>query len=304
MKDLTVIMPAFNEEDSLLVYLPKVIEFCGQNEVKIIIINDGSSDKTKDILEEISREYLFLTVIHHKINKGYGAALKTGLNIADSKYIISLDTDGQHNVDDISELYKSAIFEDADMVVGCRSNQASSSRYRSLGKLIIRLITRFLIKTNIHDLNTGMKLMDSTLARSYSVLCPNDFSYSNIVTLIFISQGHKVIERRVKSSERIGGKSTVSSRTAFDTVLEIVNIIMFFNPMKIFGFISLILFSSGLLWSIPILLQGKGVSVGSMMLIVIGIIFFMLGLIAHQISLLNKAIMILDGDKIPANKSL
>jgi len=167
MKDLTVIMPAFNEEDSLLVYLPKVIEFCRQNEVKIIIVNDGSSGKTKDILEEISREYLFLTVIHHKINKGYGAALKTGLNIADSKYIISLDTDGQHNVDDISKLYKRAIFEDADMVVGRRSNQASSSRYRSLGKLIIRLITRFLIKTNIHDLNSGMKLMDSTLARLY-----------------------------------------------------------------------------------------------------------------------------------------
>ncbi len=304
MKDLTLIIPAFNEEDSLPVFLPKVIEFCAQNEAKVIIVNDGSSDKTKDILDESAGKNQLMTVIHHKVNKGYGASIKSGVNAAETRYIISLDADGQHVMEDISQLYRSTISEDADMVVGSRRNQASSSSYRSFGKWIIRGITGLLIKTNVHDLNSGMKLMESELARNYSILCPDDMSYSNIIILIFISQRHKVIERQIKITDRIGGVSTISSRTAFDTVLEIINIIMFFNPMKIFGSISLILLSSGFIWAIPIALQGKGISVGSMMLIVIGVIFFILGLLAEQISLIRKSILFLNRDKSPANKAI
>lgn len=304
MKDLTLIIPAFNEEDSLPVFLPKVIEFCAQNEAKVIIVNDGSSDKTQDILDESAGKNKLVTIIHHKVNKGYGASIKSGVNAAETRYIISLDADGQHYMEDISELYRSTKTEDADMVVGSRRNHASSSSYRSFGKWIIKGITDLLIKTNVHDLNSGMKLMETELARNYSILCPDDMSYSNIIVLIFISQRHKVIERQIKITDRIGGVSTISSRTAFDTVLEIINIIMFFNPMKIFGSISLILLFSGFIWAIPIALQGKGISVGSMMLIVIGFIFFILGLLAEQISLIRKSILFLNRYKIPANKSI
>jgi len=297
MKDLTLIIPAFNEEDSLPVFLPRVIEFCAQNESKVIIVNDGSSDKTKDILDEIAVKNQLVTAIHHKVNKGYGASIKSGINAAETRYIISLDADGQHFMEDISELYSSIISEDADMVVGSRRNQTSSSSYRSVGKWIIRGITGLLIKTNVHDLNSGMKLMESELARHYSILCPDDMSYSNVIILIFISQRHKVIERQIRITDRIGGVSTISSRTAFDTVLEIINIIMFFNPMKIFGSISLVLLSSGFIWAVPIALQGKGISVGSMMLIVIGVIFFILGLLAEQISLIRKSLLFLNKGK-------
>lgn len=299
MKDLTLVIPAYNEEVSLPIFLPKVLEFCAQNETKVIVVNDGSSDKTKDILGEYIVKNQLMTVIHHKVNKGYGASIKSGVNAAETKYIISLDSDGQHFVEDISQLYRSAISEDADMVIGSRRNADSGSAlsYRSFGKLIIRVITKLLIRTNVYDLNSGMKLMDSEIARNYSILCTDDMSYSNVIVLIFVSQRHKVIESQIKITDRIGGSSTISSRTAFDTVLEIINIIMFFNPMKIFGSISLILLSSGFIWAIPIALQGKGISVGSMMLIVIGVIFFILGILAEQISLIRKSILFLNRDK-------
>lgn len=295
MKDLTLIIPAFNEQDSLPVFLPKVIDFCERNEAKAIIINDGSSDNTREVLNGFL-DRSSLTVIHHKINKGYGASIKSGVNAAETKYIISLDADGQHFMEDVAELYKTIRSDDADMVVGSR-NRGSSSSYRSFGKWIIRGITGLLIKTNVHDLNSGMKLMETEMARNYSILCPDDMSYSNIIVLIFISQRHKVIERQIKITNRIGGVSTISSRTAFDTVLEIVNIIMFFNPMKIFGSASLLLISAGIIWAVPIALQGNGISVGSMMLIVIGVIFFILGLLAEQISLIRKSLLFLNRDK-------
>ena len=297
MKDLTLIIPAFNEEHSLSIFLPKVFQFCLQNEAKVIIVNDGSLDKTKDILNECAGKYKFTKIIHHKVNKGYGASIKSGINASETKYIISLDADGQHFLEDIFDLYKCIKSEDADMIIGSRKDQPSFSRYRDFGKWIIRIITGLLIKTNIHDLNSGIKLMESELAKKYSILCPDDMSYSNIIVLIFISQRHKVIERPIKITKRIGGVSTISSRTAFDTVLEIINIIMFFNPMKIFGSISLVLLFSGFIWGVPIALQGKGISVGSMMLIVIGVIFFILGLLAEQISLIRKSVLFLNRDK-------
>ena len=77
MKDLTLIIPAFNEEHSLPIFLPKVFEFCLKNEAKVIIVNDGSSDKTRDILNESAVKNKLVKIIHHKVNKGYVASIKS-----------------------------------------------------------------------------------------------------------------------------------------------------------------------------------------------------------------------------------
>lgn len=291
MKDLTLIIPAYNEEDSLPVFLPAVIEFCKINETHVIIVNDGSADNTKAFLDTNYLQNDFITIIHHKLNRGYGESIKSAVKAAKTEFIITLDADGQHILTDIVCLYNDRILHDADMVVGSRRNQDSTTHYRSLGKFIIRLITGLLMKTSIYDLNSGMKLMNAGLAKKYNNLCPGNMSYSNIIVLSFISQRHKVIETDIKTKLRIGGVSKINTRTAVDTVIEIFNIIMFFNPLKIFGSISFILICLGIIWEIPIAIQGSGISVGSMMLIVIGIIFFILGLLAEQISLIRKALL-------------
>jgi glycosyltransferase involved in cell wall biosynthesis len=291
MKDLTLIIPAYNEEESIPVFLPVVIEFCQENETHVIIVNDGSVDSTKAYLDENYNNNEFITVIHHKVNKGYGESIKSGISAAKTEFIVTLDADGQHVLEDIIILYKDRILHDADMVVGSRKNHNSASLYKGFGKFIIRFITSLLVKTSVYDLNSGMKLMSTGLAQKYNKLCPGNMAYSNIIVLSFISQKHKVIETNITINNRIGGVSKINTRTAIDTVAEIFNVIMFFNPLKIFGSISFILIVLGVIWEIPIAIQGKGISVGSMMVIVIGMVFFVLGLLAEQISLIRKALL-------------
>ena len=80
---LTIVIPAFNEAESLIVILPSLLESCRQQHWKLIIVNDGSSDATKDVLAPFQNSDL-LSVVHHKLNKGYGAAIKSGILACDT----------------------------------------------------------------------------------------------------------------------------------------------------------------------------------------------------------------------------
>ncbi|OFY85733.1 MAG: hypothetical protein A3F72_12340 [Bacteroidetes bacterium RIFCSPLOWO2_12_FULL_35_15] len=285
---LSVIIPAYNEELALKEFLPAVIEHCHNKHYHLIVVNDGSKDKTAEVLTYLKNSSKGFAIITHKVNKGYGGAIKSGVEASTTKYSITIDADGQHLLEDIDSLLDEAQATDADMVIGNRKGQASASMYRSFGKWIIRKIASILMPLSIYDLNSGMKLYDTGLGKKYIKLCPNNMAYSDIIALIFISQRHKVIEKPIKIQQRLAGKSTISTLTAIDTLREILNIVLLFNPMKIFVPLSILLFLGGVLWGTPIVLAGKGVSVGAMLFIISGLIFFFLGLLAEQISLMRK----------------
>lgn len=284
---LTVIIPAYNEEQSLGKVLPMVLDFCKQRGFKLLIINDGSKDKTKEIIQSFLHEPV-LNTVNHKLNKGYGGAIKSGIMAADTEYIITIDADGQHVLEDIDLLYAKMKEQDADMVIGSRESHRSASWYRGLGKWIIRFVAKMLMPINIYDINSGMKLCRTELAKKYISLYPNSMAYSDVITLVFISQRHLVIEQNISIRKRLGGTSTISTRTAFETILEIINIVILFNPMKIFLSISLACIISGLAWGLPIVIQGRGVSPGALLGVVTGVLFFFLGLITEQLTLIRK----------------
>ncbi|MEO8209316.1 MAG: glycosyltransferase family 2 protein [bacterium] len=284
---LTIIVPCYNEEESLPVVLPELLEYSNERNWKVIIINDGSTDSTEKILNSFIEEINF-KLINHKINKGYGGALKTAIKNVDTEYLISIDADGQHYLEDIDMLLKKLKEENADMVVGSRKEIKSTDAYRSSGKWIIRKISRMLVKTNVYDINSGMKICRADLAKKYLNLLPDSMAFSDILTLIFSAQQNHVIEEPIRIKKRIAGKSTIGLNTAFDTVMEVLNIVMLFNPIKIFLPVSIIFCLLGIGWGLPIIFAGRGVSVGAAMLIIMGVMTFLLGLIAEQLSMLRK----------------
>ena len=283
MSFLTVVIPAYNEESSLEEYLPRVIKYCTEKDYKLIIVNDGSKDKTKSICERFQKEYENFKLVNHKVNRGYGGAIKTGVLNTKSKYVITIDADGQHDLSDIDVLLKEIIATDADMIVGNRGKQSGIS-YRGIGKSLIRLFAKLLMSFDINDINSGMKIYRTDLGREYQHLCPNGMSYSDIILLIFINSKHFVLERPIKINKRIDGVSTINTMTAFETIKEIVNIVMLFNPLKIFIPLALIIFLISIAWGIPIVLRGDGVSVGTMLGVLSSIIFLAIGFIAEQIA--------------------
>jgi glycosyltransferase involved in cell wall biosynthesis len=278
---LSVIIPAYNEEHSLKKYLPEVIVFCRQKNYKLIVVNDGSKDQTAKVLAEYTNDG-FVKVLHNKVNSGYGAAIKKGVRQADTDFVVTIDADGQHTLEDISTLFQKVIDTDADMVVGNRGN--SSGYYRSLGKWVIRSIASVLMPLHIHDINSGMKLYNTALAKKYIRICPETMAYSDIILLAFVFKKHLVTEIPITVKPRTEGKSTISTMTAIDTIKEIMNIVVLFNPMRIFFPAGIFAILISIAWDIPIFLQGRGVSVGTLLGIMTGIIFFFFGLLAHQLS--------------------
>jgi len=288
-KLLTIIIPAYNEAKVLPKVLPELLSYSKIQHWDVIIVDDGSIDESTKILADYA-DTKNLKVLHHKLNRGYGGAIKTGIFEANSKYIITLDADGQHYIQDVDRLLYYIIENDADMVVGSRKGQKSSSKYRSLGKWIIRSIAKILMHVPIYDLNSGMKIYRTDLAKRYIGLYPNSMAFSDIITLVFINQKHLVLEHPIRIRERLGGKSTIGVQTSFQTIMEIVNILTLFQPLKIFLPISFFCMVPGVVWGLYIFFQGKGVSVGSSLLITMAILSFLLGLIAEQLATIRKSI--------------
>lgn len=286
-RSLSVIIPAYNEEGSLPTFLPRVVAACREHGWRLIVVNDGSRDATRAILDGM-RDVEVLTAIHHKVNRGYGGAIKSGIRAATTEYVITIDADGQHDLEDVNRLHEMIVREDADMVVGTRQG-ATSGWYRELGKSLIRWVARRLITVPIRDLNSGMKIYDTRLAQRYIGLCPDKMPFSDVIGLVFISQRHRVLECPISIRTRLAGVSTISTMTAYETVKEILNMVVLFNPTRVFWPLAGVSLVAGVAWGLPIILQGRGVSVGAMLAILAGLIFFFLGLLAEQVSLIRRA---------------
>lgn len=288
---LTIVIPAFNEAEGLSINLPDVLEFCKAHHWKLIIVNDGSTDNTQEVLQKFENQPR-LSVIHHKINRGYGGALKTGLMAVDTDYAITIDADGQHQLSDIEKLLDLMLEKDADMIVGSRVGSKQNHWYRELGKWIIRRVAAMMMPMPLKDLNSGFKLYRTELVKRYIPLCPNSMAFSDVITLIFLNEHHKVVETPIEIHPRRSGKSKINTRTAFETVLEIINLVMLLAPLRFFLPASIICFLIGFGWGIPLIISGRGVSVGSMLAIVTALIFFTLGLVSEQLSQLRKELLI------------
>jgi glycosyltransferase involved in cell wall biosynthesis len=280
---LTVVVPVFNEAGNLPAFAPEAITFCRARGWDIVFVNDGSFDNTRQILNELASQ-MGARVLHHKVNRGYGGALKSGIRNTNTPYLVTIDGDGQHNLEDVEKIFQYAMEQEADMVVGKRDSGTKSTAYRTLGKFLIRSFTKTLMPLPITDLNSGFKLYRTELAQKYMTVCPDSMAFSDVITLVFLSERNLVLEFPIQVLPRKVGQSTITTFTALETIIQVLNIVLMFNPLRVFLPISILCILAGLVWGLPIVLLGRGVSVGAMLAIVTGLLFFVLGLLASQLS--------------------
>ena len=143
--DVTIIIPAHNEEEGITDVINGVK---GLNTgYEIIVVDDGSTDNTYKLATDTG-----VKVIRHPYNKGYGAALKTGIRNAKADIILFMDADGQHEPGDVKKLIQH--IGDYDMVVGARTKKSKISLLRRLGKKILGITANYLAGMKIPDLNS------------------------------------------------------------------------------------------------------------------------------------------------------
>jgi len=286
MEKLTIIVPAFNEEKVIKETLERVLPITKMNDWQLMVINDGSTDKTKSIVEEIANVIL----INHPYNKGYGAALKTGIKAAKTEYIALYDADGQHNPNDLINIWNN--IDVYDMLIGERGKDSHQDWIRKPGKWVLSKVANFLTGRKIPDLNSGLRVIKKDVIIKLLHLFPDGFSFSTTSSIAFMNLGFNVGYFPIKVNKRVGVSSVKQLKHGSNTLLLILRLIVLFNPLKVFIPVSLMLFSIGLIYEIffGIIFLPHGVKLipAAFLMILMGILIFFFGLVVDQISEMRK----------------
>jgi len=279
---VSIIIPAFNEETGIKGTLEKLVSGDFHEKYEIIVVDDGSTDKTKEISEGFP-----VKVVSHTVNKGYGASLKTGIRKSSGNKVVFMDSDGQHDPKYLDQLVE--MLEEYDMVIGCRTEDSFQVKNRKAGKKVIKWVGEFLVEQKLPDYNSGFRGFKKDFILSMMHIMPNGFSFSTTSTLGFMKEGYNIATFPIVVEERVGRKSSVKFfKDGPKTIMLLLRIVMLFNPLKIFLPASLIFGFFGIAFGMYGYIVLDRFSNGAIILTTLGMILFFIGLIADQISLLNR----------------
>lgn len=285
LNQITVIVPVFNEEKAIGGVIGGLLENLPRDQWDIIVVDDGSTDESARKIAEFKEIHL----LSHNKNRGYGAALKTGIKNAETPLVAFFDADGQHKIEDLIRL--SEIMDENDMVVGKRDRDSHKDWIRFPGKWILSKVANFLVGEKIPDINSGLRIIKTEEIKRILPILPNTFSFSTTSTLAFTYLGFSVFYHPISTRKRIGVSNVRQIRDGTNTIMLMLKLIMLFNPFRVFGPLSVLLVSLGLVYEVIygiILIEGVKLLPGALLLILTGVLTFLFGLLADQISEMRR----------------
>lgn len=286
---LSIVVPCYNEAENIPGFFPGLLSFAGERGYRVVAVNDGSSDRTLEILTRLKETAPHLDVISHKLNRGYGAAIKTGLHAVETEYAITIDADGQHRLEDVDKCFRAIVETDSDLVVGARANNASGM-YRSLGKWGIRMFASMLFELPVKDLNSGMKCYHMSETISYLDLCPDTMAFSDVILLLMVNDRKLVSQVDIEVLPRNAGTSVIGTRTALVTLAEILNLAILLRPLTVFFRLGVMFVLLGLAWGTFIYIRSRTITSAAVMMIMLGGLSFILGLLGEQLAQIRKTL--------------
>ena len=281
--NVSIVIPAFREERSIGMVVERIRKVAAEKikSFEIIVVNDGSDDKTGSIARAAGAR-----VINHPHNIGYGAALKTGIRHARGQTIVTIDADGQHDPEDIPALLEKLCTY--DMVIGARSRKSETRLHRDLANQAYNWFASYVCGYRIQDLTSGFKAIQTNIARSFLGILPNTFSFSTTLTMAVLKSGFSISYVPINTSSPVGKSKIRLIQDGSRFLLIIMRIATLFSPMRLFVPVSLSLFFGGLSYGILriLFMDGRyGQTAGIVM--VMAVIVFMVGLVSEQIAQLR-----------------
>ena len=252
-KSLTIVIPALNEEDAIgntiercLAARESIINNTPIREVAIIVVSDGSTDRTA----EIARSYESVDVIAYEKNLGYGAAIKCGFSKASSDLLCFLDADGTCDPEYFVDLCNTAVNDSADLVLGSRMHKESKMPgLRWLGNRMFAAMASYLSGKKIIDTATGMRVIRKDALRKLYPL-PTGLHFTPAMTLRALVSDLLVREVPVPYHERTGRSKLRVLRDGLRFFFAIIEIALCYCPLKFFGSTSALLLLVALCYSI------------------------------------------------------
>lgn len=163
-----VILPAYNEETRI----QPVIEEIARRGYKMVIVNDGSSDNTLEVIKESQRKYpKNIYIYSHIINRGVGVAMQTGFDAVvryNPKYVVNMDSDGQHSVDDLENVLEPLVTGKAQAVIGVRPLKDMPFS-RNFANAVMNLLTKIFYKVDVSDSQTGFRAITNEALKKINI---------------------------------------------------------------------------------------------------------------------------------------
>lgn len=222
MLALSVVIPAYNEEQAIISVVERIKALSLQAE--IIVVDDGSLDRTA-----LRAESAGATVLRHPVNTGVGSALKTGIAAAQSDTIATADADGTYPVEMLPLLLQK-LEEGASMVIGERKGPTYQGSFvKKIARFLLRCIAEFFTGTHIPDINSGLRVFRKRdILPLFPHLC-NVFSFPTTLTLCYCFLGMRIAYVPISYAERIGASKVRIFRDSLRTLWYVIQITLYFK---------------------------------------------------------------------------
>ncbi len=227
----SLVLPVYNEEKSIAATLNNLRRTLNlaNCQYEIIVVNDGSTDETRDILSSHSD----IRIIDHIRNRGYGAALKSGIRQAKYPLIVITDADGTYPNERIPELV--ALTNQADMVVGARiGNNVTYSKLRKIPKWFLVRFAEWIAMTSIPDLNSGLRVFRKNIVEEFLNILPDTFSFTTTITLAMLTNHYIVHYVPIDYHHRVGKSKIKPIQDTLRFVQLILRVGVYFAPLRVF----------------------------------------------------------------------
>lgn len=284
--EITVIIPAYNEENSISSTINKIVNLSKENDwvTEIIVVNDGSQDNTGKIAKESGA-----IVINHPTNGGYGLSIQDGIEASKMPLIAITDADGTYPIEELPKLVKMVNEEGFDMAVGARTGKEyKRGLWKYPARLAFKWLSEFVAGRRIPDINSGLRVMKKEKLLPHHKRTCLGFSFTTSITLIFFLNGYFVGYKPIPYSKRVGKSKVKHFKDSLRTAQILVSVISFYNPIKLYLLLALFNIFTGII----ILFIGENFSVYGLVMfgaVLLGTSPFImsLGFLAESIRLKN-----------------
>ena len=279
IREVSVVIPAFNEDRGIQGVIREVRGLLQGRDVsvEIIVVDDGSTDHTG-----VSAMAAGARVIRHRSNRGYGAALKTGIAAATYDHIAIIDADGTYPASYLPQMVEELEF--ADMVVGARTGQDVHIPFiRKPAKWVLNRLANYVANARIPDLNSGLRVFRRDIAAQYFPILPDKFSFTTTITLAMHSDSYAVTYLPIDYRKR-QGRSKILPWDAGSFAVLILRTAMLYRPLRVFVPMALVCLAYGLVKMGIDLTHDPNISASAIFALMSALLIVLIGMVGDAIA--------------------
>jgi glycosyltransferase involved in cell wall biosynthesis len=285
---VTIVLPCYNERDHVIEEVERICAAMDASGLtyELLAIDDASTDDTLALLEDALPRFPHMRLMPFRRNGGSGTARRIGTLDARGEIVVWTDADMTYPNERIPELV-TLLVEDPtyDQVVGARTSEEGSHKIlRVPAKWVIRKIAERLSNSSIPDLNSGLRAFRRSVSLPYLRLLPPGFSCVTTITLAFLSNQHDIKYVPIEYAKRSGRSKFHFVKDAYRYILQVLRMVMYFNPLKVLMPLALWLLVIGVAKGVyDMVVHPVRFSVNTVLIFITGMLIAALALLADLI---------------------